>query len=143
MVSFAKRAGQCLSLLPLIALFGLTGGCAGSLPDRLLDARTGAYVFHHPAPVVESTARALLNDNGFYLIAVDKGGIIRTSWRPVIDDDQFATTFERYVIVIKRLTPEHCRVEAIKISASTLGSAGRREGRHGSTSWGGSRSAVE
>ena len=118
MLSFATRVGQCLSVLAFAAL---TGGCAGSMPERLLKARTGAYVFHHPAPDVESTARALLTDCGFHLIAADQGGIIRTSWRPIIDDEQFATTYERYIVVVKRLSPEHCRVEAIKLSVSTLG----------------------
>ena len=118
MLSFAKRVGQCLSLLALLAC---TGGCAGSMPERLLQARTGAYVFHHPASDVESAARALLTDDGFYLIAADKGGVVRTTWRPIIDDEQFATTYERYIIVIQRLTNEHCRVEAVKLSMSTLG----------------------
>jgi hypothetical protein len=140
MLSFAKRTGTCLSLFALLAL---TGGCAGSMPDRLLQARTGAYVFHHSAPDVESKARALLEDKGFYLLAAYKGGIIRTTWRPIIDDDQFATTFERYVIVIQRLTSEHCRIEAIKMSMSTLGmetahphteSKNEGAGRNGTTS---------
>ena len=140
MLSFAKRVGQCLSLLPFIAL---TGGCAGSIPERILQARTGAYVFHHPAPDVESAARKLLEDKGFYLIAADRGGIIRTTWRAIIDDDQFATSSERYVIVIQRLTREHCRIEAIKMSASTLGmetahphteSKNEAVGRNGNTS---------
>lgn len=139
MLSFAKRVGQCLSLLPLLAL----AGCATSMPERLLQARTGSYVFHHSAQDVESKARALLEDKGFYLIAADKGGIIRTTWRPIIDDDEFATTFERYVIVIQRLTKEHCRIEAIKLSASTLGmetahphseSKNEAVGRNGNTS---------
>src|SRR4051812_34793495 len=118
MLSFAKRVGQCLSLL---ALGAVTSGCAASMSERLLQARTGAYVFHHPAQDVESAARALLTDDGFHLIAADKGGVVRTTWRPIIDDDQFATTFERYIITIQRLTKEHCRVEAIKVSVSTLG----------------------
>jgi hypothetical protein len=118
MLNFAKRMAQCLSLITALAL---VSGCAGSMPDRLREARTGAYVFHHPAPDVESTARALLEDDGFHLKPARQSGIVRTEWKPIIDDEQFATTFERYVVVIKRLSPEHCRVEAIKMSVSSLG----------------------
>jgi len=118
MLSFAKRVAQGLSLLTALAL---VSGCAGSMPERLREAWTGAYVFHHPAPDVESAVRKLLEDGGFQLLDAYKGGIVRTTWRPIIDDDEFATAFERYIVVIQRLSPEHCRVAAIKISVSTLG----------------------
>ena len=116
---FAKRVGQCLSLITALAL---TTGCAGSMDaGRLQQARTSAYVFHHPAPAVESTARKLLKDGGFVLLDADRPGIVRTKWRAVIDDEQFATEYERYIIVVQRLTKEHCRVGALKISVATLG----------------------
>lgn len=118
MLSFAKRAVQSLSLISALAL---VSGCAGTMPDRLREERTSAYVFHHPAPEVESTVRALLEDDGFNLTASLHDGVIRTKWRPVIDDDQFATTYDRYVVFIQRLSPHHCRVAALKWSASTLG----------------------
>jgi hypothetical protein len=110
-----------LQCLPLLTALALVSGCAPSLPARLRDARTGAYVFHHPAPDVESAARALLRDDGFQLIGTYKGGIIRTEWRAIIDDEQFSTAFERYDVVIQRLSPAHCRVTALKWSIATLG----------------------
>jgi hypothetical protein len=119
MLRFAKKIGQCLSLITALAL---TTGCAGSIgADRLKHARTSAYVFHHPAPDVESTARQLLKDGGFVVLDADRPGIVRTKWRAVVDDEQFATEYERYIIVVQRLTREHCRVGALKISFATLG----------------------
>jgi hypothetical protein len=118
MLRFAKRVGQCLSLITAVAL---TTGCAGSMTDRLQHARTSTYVFHHPAPDVESAARQLLKDGGFEVLDADRPGIVRTEWRAVIDDEQFATEYERYIIVVQRLTREHCRVAALKVSLATLG----------------------
>ena len=117
LLRFAKRVGQCLSLVPALAL---TTGCARSMTD-LQRARTSAYVFHHPAPDVESAARKLLKDGGFVVLDADRPGIVRTKWRAVLDDEQFATAYERYIIVVQRLTREHCRVAALKVSLATLG----------------------
>ena len=118
MLKIAKRVGQCLSLIGVLAL---VSGCASSMPDRLREARTGAYVFHHPAPEVASAARALLADSGYDVLAADDGTVVRTQWHAIIDDDQFATTFDRYFVVIQRLSPQHCRIAAIRQSATTLG----------------------
>jgi hypothetical protein len=116
---FAKRVGSCLSLITALAL---GTGCAGSLnPARLQQERTSAYVFHHSAPDVESTVRKLLKEDGFVLLDADRPGIVRTKWRAILDDEQFATEYERYIIVVQRLTNEHCRVGALKLSLATLG----------------------
>jgi hypothetical protein len=117
MRSSAKRVGQCLSLITALAL---TTGCAGSVTE-LQRARTSAYVFHHPAPDVESAVRKLLKDGGFIVLDADRPGIVRTEWRAILDDEQFATQYERYIIVVQRLTREHCRVAALKFSLATLG----------------------
>lgn len=119
MLRFAKRVGQCLSFITAAAL---TTGCAASLdPARLKHERTSAYVFHHPAPDVESAARKLLKEGGFVLLDADRPGIVRTKWRAIMDDEQFATAYERYIVVVQRLTNEHCRVGALKLSLATLG----------------------
>ena len=118
MLRFAKRVGQCLSLTLALAL---TTGCAGSMTARLQQERTSAYVFHRPAPDVEATARRLLKDSGFVVLDADRPGIVRTKWRAILDDEEFATEYERYIIVVQRLTREHCRVGALKLSLSTLG----------------------
>lgn len=118
MIDSVKRVA---SWLPILGALALLSGCASSMPERLREARTGSYVFHHSAADVESAARALLLDEGFHLTASLHDGVVATKWRPLIDDDDFASTFERYTIVIQRLSPEHCRITAIKMSASTLG----------------------
>jgi hypothetical protein len=119
MLHFAKRLGQCLSLITALAL---TTGCAGSMdPDRLKHARTSAYVYHHPAPDVEAAARKLLKDGGFVVLNADRPGLVRTKWRALLDDEQFATEYERYIIVVQRLTREHCRVEALRLTVATFG----------------------
>jgi hypothetical protein len=119
LLRFAKRVTACLSLFTALAL---TTGCAGSMdPARLQHERTSAYVFHHPAPDVEAAVRKLLQDGGFVLLDADRPGIVRTKWRAILDDEQFATEYERYIVVVQRLTNEHCRVGALKLSLATLG----------------------
>ncbi|MEP7122526.1 MAG: hypothetical protein ABJE95_16510 [Byssovorax sp.] len=114
----ATRVGKCLSLVGALAL---VSGCAGSMSEKLREARTGAYVFHHPAPDVAAAARALLEDSGYQVLAGDGSGVVRTDWHPILDDEQFATTFDRYFVVVQRLSPQHCRIAAIRQSASTMG----------------------
>ena len=114
---FAIKVAQLLS--PITAL-ALTTGCAGATAE-LQHAQTSAYVFHHPAPAVEAAARQLLTDRGFEVVAANGTGIVRTEWRAVLDDQQFAAEYERYIISVQRLTREHCRVAALKISLATLG----------------------
>jgi hypothetical protein len=120
MLNFAKRVGQCLSLVTALAL---TTGCASSasLTERMQHARTSEYVFHHSAPDVESTVRQLLKEEGYVVLDVDRPGIVRTKWRALLDDEQFATEYARYIIVVQRLTSEHCRVGALKLSMATFG----------------------
>jgi hypothetical protein len=114
----AKRVGQCLSL---VAALALSTGCAGTMTDRLQKARTSAYVYHHSAPDVEATVRQLLKDRGFEVLAADRPGIVRTEWRSILADEQFATEYERYIVVVDRLTSQHCRVAAMRVSLATLG----------------------
>jgi len=114
---FAKDVGQLLSLITALAL---TTVCAGPMAD-LKHAQTSAYVFHHSAPDVEAAARQLLKDRGFEVLAANGTGIVRTEWHAVLDDQQFATEYERYIIGVQRLTHEHCRIAALKISLATLG----------------------
>lgn len=114
----ATRVGQCLSLVTALAL---TTGCATTMTDRLQKARTSSYIYHHSAPDVEATVRQLLKDRGFEVLAADRPGIVRTEWRSILADEQFATEYERYIVVVNRLTSEHCRLAAMRVSLATLG----------------------
>lgn len=71
-----------------------------------------------------AAATRLLGERGFRFKPVSVGGpatMLRTEWRAILDDEEFATAYERYVIQVKRLTKEHCQVQALKVSVSSVG----------------------
>jgi hypothetical protein len=116
-----KKAGRrALSLLAL-ALAALTLGCAGTSRAQLLDLHVSGYVYHRPQAEVIAAATRLLAEQGFRLKPLNNGGMLRTEWRGILEDEEFATAYDRYLIQIKRLTPEHCRVQAVKVSVSSVG----------------------
>lgn len=84
-------------------------------------AASTACSIRRPAPHVKQGARALLADHGLRLRAADDSGTIRTRWRPILDDAEFVTAFEKYIVVVKRLSSEHCRITAMTLSVSTPG----------------------
>jgi hypothetical protein len=105
------------------ALLAPATGCAPGKPPvaALVEARAAAHVYHRPAPEVAGEVEALLKARGFQLSPIHRGQLITTQWKSLIDDEQFATSQERYVILVKRLTAHYCRVQAVRLSASTLG----------------------
>lgn len=87
----------------------------------LVQARAGAHVYHRPAPEIAAAVRAELSAEGYALLAEEQDGLVRTEWRYLIDGKEFATVRDRYLVLVKRLSPQHCRVEAVRIAMSTLG----------------------
>jgi hypothetical protein len=103
-------------------LFLVLPGCAGaSLGAKLEQAHAGVHVYHRPAPEVAAAVRAELAANGFTLDPASDDRLISTQWSWPLEDDQFVSQGERYVVLVKRLTAHHCRVEAVKFTMWTGG----------------------
>lgn len=109
--------------LAAMALIAGLAGCAGGRPtaDALAEARTGMYVYHRPAAEVRAEVQALLREEGFTLVPTDDGPFVHTQWKRIFGDEDFATTSVRYVVLVKRLTAHHCRVEAMRLVRNTIG----------------------
>lgn len=84
-------------------------------------ARAGTFVYHRPAPEVRAAVQAELSAEGYTVSPESGDGLLRTDWKMLIDGREFATFRDRYVVLVKRLTDHHCRVEAVRITMSTLG----------------------
>ncbi|MFO0756659.1 MAG: hypothetical protein U0359_09220 [Byssovorax sp.] len=114
-----SRAPSLLNTLLLgLALFVL--GCAGTSRTQLLEAHVSSHVYHHPQADVVSAATSMLTEMGFRVFPFD-GSVLRTNWHGLLDDEEFATAYDRYVIQIKHLSPQHCRVQAVKLSYASVG----------------------
>ncbi len=97
-------------------------GCARSSPgDVLVQAHAGIHVYHRSAPEVAAAVRAELEARGFTLDPTSDDQLIGTQWRWPLEDEQFVSQGERYVVLVKRLTAHHCRVEAVKLTLWTGG----------------------
>jgi hypothetical protein len=99
-------------------------GCAPvarPLPPALLE-EAGTHVYHRPARDVRAAVQAELASEGYVVAPVSDDGLVRTDWKMLVDGREFATFRDRYVVLVKRLTPHHARVEAMRITMSTLGS---------------------
>lgn len=112
----------CLALVSLLAVSGCAASSSEARRQTLLEARAGAHVYRRPAPEVATAVRAELEAEGYHLLAAEEDGLLRTEWKFLVDGAEFATARDRYVVLVKRLTARHCRVEAVRVSLSTLGS---------------------
>lgn len=115
----ARYGGACATVI----LLATSSGCIGRRADRetLLHAQAAVHVYHRPAPEVAAAVRALLVEKGFALTPSSNDMWLRTQWKRTIDDDEFASFRERYVVFVKRLTAHHCRVEAARFTLTTVG----------------------
>jgi hypothetical protein len=112
-----RRARSLIAL----ALCALTLGCAGTSRAQLLELHVSSHVYHRPQSEVIAAATKLLGEQGFRLKPFNNGNMLRTEWRGILEDEEFATAYDRYLVQIKRLSPEHCRVQAVKVSVSSVG----------------------
>ncbi|MEO7330950.1 MAG: trypsin-like serine protease [Minicystis sp.] len=110
---------RALSLI-VVALAALSIGCGGTSRAHLLELHVSGHVYHHPQEEVIAAATRILGERGFRVPPASEG-VIRTDWRGILEDEEFATAYERYVIQIKRLTKEHCRVQAVKLTYASVG----------------------
>jgi hypothetical protein len=110
-------------LLVAGALSAASVGCVDTQrqAERALHLQAEAHVYHRPAPEIAEEVRRLLVGRGFALTAASDDHFVRTQWKRIIDDDEFASVRERYVVLVKRLTDHHCRVEAVKFTVTTVG----------------------
>jgi hypothetical protein len=92
-----------------------------SLADKLVQAHAGIHVYHYAAPEVAAAVRAELSAEGFTLDPASDDRVISTQWSWPLEDDHFASQGERYVVLVRRLTPHHCRIEAVKFKMWTGG----------------------
>jgi len=108
---------------PGLLAAALSAACAPAprLPPAML-AEAGTHVYHRPAPELLAAVQAELADEGYVVGPVMEDGLVRTDWKMLIDGREFATFRDRYVVLVKRLTAHHSRVEAVRITMSTLGS---------------------
>jgi hypothetical protein len=109
--------------LLVLAAAAAAAGCAAEQMSRsaLLERHAAAFVHHHSRDEVIAGARALLEDRGYDVMPVQRGEALATEWRLLFGTDEFATSHDRYFVVVHRLTPEHTRIEAIRLVYSTLG----------------------
>jgi hypothetical protein len=119
-----RSAGRSLGLLAALVALAGGAGCApgpeAKVPVALL-AQAGAHVYHRPAPEILDAVRAELVAEGYTVEPGSTDGLLRTGWKMLIDGREFATFRDRYVVYVKRLSPHHCRVEAVRVTLSTLG----------------------
>jgi hypothetical protein len=112
-------------LLPLAAaglLAASASGCAAEPPRaKALNHYAGSYIYHHPADEVTAAFQRLLEERGYQVMPVMQGQALRTEWKEMIGTEEVATVYERYFILIQRLTGEHTRVAAMQLQYSTLG----------------------
>jgi hypothetical protein len=99
----------------LFALPGCAGAVGQSPADTLAQAHAGIHVYHRPAPEIAAAVRAELAAEGFSLDSASDDRLIATQWSWPLDEDQLASQGERYVVLVRRLTAQHCRVEAMKL----------------------------
>jgi hypothetical protein len=108
-----------------VGLLGALSGCAGALgssPSKKLEqAHAGTHVYHRPAPEVAAAVRAELEAEGFTLDPVSDDRLVSTQWSWPLEDEQFVSQGERYVVVVRRLTAHFSRVEAVKFTMWTGG----------------------
>ncbi len=105
-----------LLLIPLTLMVS----CIGA-QRRLIDARASAYVFHRPITEVSAAVRALLAEKDFSVSSMSGDTVVRTDWRTAFEAEGIATTYERHLVVIRPLTPQHCRLEMVHLTRATVG----------------------
>ena len=117
------RAGWMPVALLAGVLLATNAGCAGAglRRQQAIETEAIAHIYHRPAPDVAAEVRRLLSDTGFSLTPDSDDTFVRTQWKAVIEDDEVASLYERYVIRVKRLTPHYSRVVAMKVSLTTVG----------------------
>src|ERR1700753_1939426 len=97
------HVGRCVVALFVGVLLAMNAGCAGQELRRqqVLGAQAATHVYHRPAPELVAKGRRLLSDTGFVLALQSDDTCVRTQWKVVIDDDEFASLGERYVVMVK------------------------------------------
>jgi hypothetical protein len=112
-------------LLPLAAaglIAASAAGCAAEPPRaKAIDHYAGSYIYHHPTDEVTAAVQRLLEDRGYEVMPIMQGEALRTEWKEVIGTEEVATVYERYFVLVQRLTGEHTRVAAMKLQYSTVG----------------------
>lgn len=98
-------------------------GCArGADPLLALLGEARAHVYHRPAPELRAAVQAELLAEGYTVEPTSDDGLVGTGWKMLIDGRELGTFRDRDVALVKRLTAHHCRVEAMRMTMSTLGS---------------------
>lgn len=108
------------AIIVAVALPALCAACAGLQRDRLIEQRTGAYVYARTPDEVLSAARALLSEAGFQ-VEETSGGVLRTRWRASYDAEGVAQTHIRYAAAVYPVGRRHCRVQIVRLTRSTMG----------------------
>lgn len=97
-------------------------GCAGRpVRDVLIDQHAAAYVFHHPREEVLAALQRMLEQRGFEVLPLSRGEALVTEWMLLTGTERIATAYEKLFVVVRRLTPEHSRVTALRMQLSTVG----------------------
>jgi hypothetical protein len=112
-------------LLPLAAagLFAASvAGCAADPPRvKAIHDYAGSYIYHHTPDEVTAAVQRLLEERGYEVMPVMQGEALRTEWKDVIGTEEVATVYQRYFVLIQRLTGEHTRIAAMRLEYSTVG----------------------
>jgi hypothetical protein len=105
-----------------VVVMALTLGCAALQREKKIQEHTATHVFHRSQVDLHAAAEKMLSDDGFRInVPATTLPEVRTEWKAIIDDEQFATSYVRYVVLIKRLAPQHCLVQVVRFTMSTMG----------------------